>query len=247
MRVRYSWETRILGSAGGPRRALPLLESDPFLIVNGDTLSSIALAPMQRAFAETGADVLMAVVPNPAPDHYNGIRLGDDGRVTAFVPKGREAQGSWHYIGIQIVRRSVFAGLRDDEPSETVAGFYRSLVANRTGAIHGWPVDTHFLDVGTPRDYFDASRSLAGDSPALLIDAAAALDSTATLDATIVWRHARVGPRAHLEQCIVAGGVVVPDGFSATRSILIPAHLARSGDAARVADGVAIFPLPATP
>ena len=41
LEVRYSWETDILGSAGGPARAVPLLESDRFLIVNGDTLAEL--------------------------------------------------------------------------------------------------------------------------------------------------------------------------------------------------------------
>src|SRR5689334_13845428 len=36
MSVRYSWEQPVLGSAGGPRRAAPLLATDTFLIVNGD-------------------------------------------------------------------------------------------------------------------------------------------------------------------------------------------------------------------
>ena len=46
LRVRYSWEQPVLGSAGGPRRALPLVESETFLIVNGDTLSNVPLSPM---------------------------------------------------------------------------------------------------------------------------------------------------------------------------------------------------------
>ena len=29
--VRYSWERPVLGSAGGPRRALPLIDGDPVL------------------------------------------------------------------------------------------------------------------------------------------------------------------------------------------------------------------------
>src|SRR5688500_5937251 len=38
--VRYSWEQpQVLGSAGGPRQALPILGADAFLIANGDTLS----------------------------------------------------------------------------------------------------------------------------------------------------------------------------------------------------------------
>ena len=41
-RVRYSWEQpQVLGSAGGPRQALPILGADAFLIVNGDTLSEL--------------------------------------------------------------------------------------------------------------------------------------------------------------------------------------------------------------
>ena len=44
VRVRYSWEQPVLGSAGGPRHALPLLvdaRRRRFLIVNGDTLTDV--------------------------------------------------------------------------------------------------------------------------------------------------------------------------------------------------------------
>src|SRR5215213_8585523 len=43
VRVRYSWEVPVLGSAGGPKRALPLIGRSPFLIVNGDTLTDVNL------------------------------------------------------------------------------------------------------------------------------------------------------------------------------------------------------------
>ena len=59
MRIRYSWEVPVLGSAGGPKRAIPLvanLAPDPvripnpghFLIVNGDTLTDVDLARGRR-------------------------------------------------------------------------------------------------------------------------------------------------------------------------------------------------------
>src|SRR6185436_7619074 len=44
VRVRYSWEQPLLGSAGGPRRALELLQASRFIIVNGDTLTNVDLA-----------------------------------------------------------------------------------------------------------------------------------------------------------------------------------------------------------
>ena len=60
--VRYSWETEILGSAGGPARAIPLLESDRFLIVNGDTLADVDLRALATQHVDTNALVTMAVV-----------------------------------------------------------------------------------------------------------------------------------------------------------------------------------------
>jgi NDP-sugar pyrophosphorylase family protein len=164
LRVRYSWEDPLLGSAGGPRRALPLVDSDPFLIVNGDTLCDFDLAPLIAAHAASRADVTMAVVPNPAPDHYNGMAVDSEGRVTGFLPRGRAA-GTWHFIGVQVAQARVFAGLRDGVPSETVAGFYRDIIAREPGAIRAWPAPTSFLDVGTPRDYLAAALRLGAPHP----------------------------------------------------------------------------------
>ena len=48
MRVRYSWERPILGSAGGPRLALPLLDESTFLITNGDTLTDAGIPASRR-------------------------------------------------------------------------------------------------------------------------------------------------------------------------------------------------------
>jgi NDP-sugar pyrophosphorylase family protein len=263
VRVRYSWEQPLLGSAGGPRRALPLLDSDPFLIVNGDTLCDFDLAPLLAAHAASGADVTMAVVPNPRPEHYNGIAADEDGRVTGFVARqlgrstssrrpepveGRSSKfevpssrsGSWHFVGVQVAQARVFAGLRDGEPAETVAGLYREMVAARPGAIRVWPAPTSFLDVGTPRDYLDAARRLGGDRRH-----APAPPASARLARTVVWPGARVGDGAVLDDCIVAGGAVVPAGFEARGAILAPASIATPSEAAAIRGGLAVFPIDA--
>src|SRR6478736_1023377 len=75
LRVRYSWEQPVLGSAGGPRHALPLLTDGaggPFLIVNADTLSTVDLAALLARHLSSGALVTMALIPNPDPMKYGG-------------------------------------------------------------------------------------------------------------------------------------------------------------------------------
>ncbi|MEZ5319372.1 MAG: NDP-sugar synthase [Vicinamibacterales bacterium] len=259
LRVRYSWEQPALGSAGGPRHALPLLDADPFLIVNGDTLSDVDLDALVRTHRSTGAEVTLAVVPNPAPHHYNGLVLDADGRVTGGRPRG-QAEGTWHFIGVQVAGRGVFATLPDGVPAETIHGIYRDLLVARPGAIRAVPVETAFRDVGTPRDYLDAAIALAGETDAghrtgagrgidpgpgpggLLV--AGEVAASARVERTVVWAGARVGDRVSLEDSVVAGAVTVPTGLSRRDVVIVPARVCRDDDAAEVIGEAAVFPMP---
>jgi len=240
LRVRYSWEPRILGSAGGPRRAVPLLDADRFLIVNGDTLCDVDLTAMVRDHIDNGAEVTMAVVPNLAPDHYNGIKLDDDRIVRSFVPRG-QAQGTWHFIGVQIVEARVFDGLPDGEPSETVAGIYRERLTAGTTSIRAYCIDLPYVDVGTPRDYVAAALALA-DGRDNAIEAGARIDERASLNRSVVWSRSSIGPDCVLDDCVVAD-VSLPPRFRASSAVVVPASLTKPGDQASVAGDVAVFPL----
>lgn len=233
MRVRYSWEPVILGSAGGPRRALPLLDSDPFVIVNGDTLCAFDLTAMVEAHRSTRADVTMAAIPNPARHHYNGILIDDGGAVTGFIPKGHTT-ASWHFVGVQIVNKAVFAALPDGVAAETVAGIYRERLLSTPGSIRIWPVTTPFLDIGTPRDYLSAVLQLRRGTQ----DAA-----PVNVTASAVWPDAHIDTHAMVEGSIVAGAVHVPGGRHLRDVIVVPAGCAREGDGARVEGDLAIYPI----
>jgi NDP-sugar pyrophosphorylase family protein len=237
MRVRYSWEQPVLGSAGGPRRALPLLESDTFFIVNGDTLCDFSLTSMLEAHRKQAADVTLAVVPNPDPNHYNGLVLDADDRVTGWLPKGRAA-GTWHFIGVQVARAEVFAGLPDGVPAESMSGVYQDLL-KRPGRLCGFRPATPFLDVGTPRDYLHAALSLEDGRPR------AHRPTGRAHSQSVVWDEAIVDEQARLHECIVAGRVSVPAGFEARESVIVPAAIVRTGDTAEIRGEVAVFPFAA--
>ena len=233
----------MLGSAGGPRHAAPLIAGRTFVMVNGDTLTNFALAPLLEAHARSGADVTMAVVPNTDPERYNGIRANAAGVVSGFVPKG-QAMGTWHFVGVQVVEKALFDRLADGVPAETVAGLYRDIVATEPGRIRVHRVEGEFIDVGTPADYLQTCLTLASVGemnatterhlPGAHVD---------RVRRTVVWHEATVPASASLTRAIVAGRVVVPDNFSATDAIVVPAAVARPGDQAMVQDGLAIFPL----
>ena len=216
VQVRYSWESTVLGSAGGPARAIPLLEADRFLIVNGDMITNVDVRALVRQHADTNALVTMAVIDG-LPG-YNGVIADRRGIVSGF---GKQA-GAFHYIGVQVVNASVFAGVAVDAVSETVHGIYPPLIAGKPEAIRVFHSTASYFDIGSPRDYFDTARTVARDEGRPLDrgrDCTIAAD--ARLTDTILWDRVRVGAGATLHECIVADDVVVPAGAEFSRSVLV--------------------------
>lgn len=223
MRVRYSWETPVLGSAGGPKRAVPLLAST-FLIVNGDTLTNVDIATVIDTHRRTGALVTMAVVPNQQPEKYGGAVVDADGVVTGFarrtpapsaLPHPRTLAPSHHFIGIQVAEAEAFAAVPADVPYESVAALYPSLIAARAGAIRAHVCDAEFFDIGTPADYLSTALLLAErDGRPTPHGARARIHPGVTIESSILWDDVEVGEGAMLRQCVVTDGVRVPDDTS---------------------------------
>lgn len=213
VRVRYSWEVPLLGSAGGPRRAAPLLSSSTFLIVNGDTLTDADLDALEGDHRRSGALVTMAVVPNTEPEKYGGVAADADGRFSGFVSRG-SLQPSWHFIGVQIVEAEAFASLDPATPAE-VRSLYPALARHRPGSIRVHASTADFLDIGTAPDYLQSSLQVARrEDGGRLHGARVRIHPTARIEESILWDDVEVGAGAVLRQCIVTDGARVPAGTS---------------------------------
>lgn len=214
VRVRYSWETPVLGSAGGPRHALPLLGSGEFLIVNGDTLTDVNVAEVLEAHRASGALVTMALVPNTEPDKYGGALVDGNGAVTAFTRRGA-GERSYHFIGVQVAQSTAFESLPDHTPHESVGTLYPELIRSRPGSIRAFISETaEFLDIGTPADYLQTSLRLAAREgrPSVSAGRGTRVESSARLTDTVLWDDVAVGAGARVERCVVADGVRIPSG-----------------------------------
>lgn len=216
MRIRYSWEVPVLGSAGGPKRAIPLLTNpEPrhpnpgtFLILNGDTLTDINVAAVFDDHQRSGALVTMAVVPNEEPEKYGGVVVTGDGSVTGFVRRGSK-EPSWHFVGIQVAEAAAFASVPADTPYETVGALYPALIAERPGAIRAYRTSGEFMDIGRPSDYLETCLTLA-EREGIVMTAGAEISSTARVERSVLWDDVVVEDGAMLRECVVTDGVRVP-------------------------------------
>ena len=221
-RVRYSWEQPwVLGSAGGPRRALPVIGAGTFFIVNGDTLTDVDVRALAAAHEGSGALVTLALVPNREPQKYGGVLTSGGGRVTGFAPRGARADGSYHFIGVQVAEADAFSPLPDGQAINSVGEAYDRLLEAKPGCIQGFVCDAAFQDIGTPDDYWTTSfECLAARPPEEAFGRGTRIGTGARVTRSILWNEVEVGAGAVVDECIVTDRVRIQAGAEYRRAIL---------------------------
>jgi NDP-sugar pyrophosphorylase family protein len=252
LRVRYSWESPVLGSAGGPAQALALLAgigpqgpglraqalAGTFLIVNGDTLTDLDLRALIDDHRRSGALVTMAVIPNAEPGKYGGVAVAADGAVTGFVKRGSH-EPSFHFVGVQAAEPGAFETVPRGTPYE-VGALYSSLFVSRPGAIRAFRTQAEFLDIGTPSDYLSASLRLSEreQRDATFRDRPG-VSATARIERSVLWDDVVVEHGAMLRECVVTDGVRVPADTS-WHGVTLRAATGELAPGERRIDGLAI-------
>jgi NDP-sugar pyrophosphorylase family protein len=235
-RVRYSWEQPlVLGSAGGPRRALPMVggSNAAFFLINGDTMTDVDLQALAAAHEASEALVTMALVPNREPHKYGGVLTAPDGAVTGFASRGANAEGSSHFIGVQVARAEAFLALQDGQPVNSFGEAYARLLTSRPGCIRAYSCEAAFQDIGTVSDYWTTSFAcLGGRPPEQAYGRRVRIDAGARITRSILWDDVEVGADSAIEECIVTDHVRIPAGSVHRRSVL------RQGD-----QGLLVTPL----
>ena len=246
VRVRYSWEPRVLGSAGGPARALPLLDAARFLLVNGDTLTNLDPGPLAAEHVSSGALATLALVPNPDPLHYGGVLVDDGGRVTGFSAPGPANRG-WHFIGVQAVDSSVFAPLDPQEPARTIGGVYDGLIEAHPGSVRAHLVQASFLDIGTAADYLETCLAVGRAEGCADPQAGArtVVHPDARVTRCVLWDDVRIDEGAVLDDCVVADGVHIVAGMRVSRRVVLPVDGRTAGPDDEVAGPLLLSPLDA--
>jgi NDP-sugar pyrophosphorylase family protein len=220
VRIRYSLEPVVLGTAGGPRHALPLLEGPRFVIINGDTLTDVDLPRLLAVHERSGALVTMALIANPDPARYGGV-LVDRDRVAGFTSRGATGP-NFHFIGVQVVEREVFEPLPDNVPTETVGQLYPALMRARPDSIGAFVSDTRFEDIGTPADYFATALEVGAREgrPGVQVGTDGDIDPGARLERSILWDRVVIERDVELVDCIVTDDARVTAGTVLNRRVI---------------------------
>ena len=244
VRLHTSLERRILGTAGGLKKAEPFLAGGTFLLVNGDFLIDADLSPVLDFHAREGAAATMVLMP----ERERGvIGVDPDGTIARFIaprPAGEpRARRSCGFTGIHVLEPEVFGLIPPGKPWEINLQVYPALIA-RGRKVCGFVHEGYWREAGSPAGYLAANLELvggragdlrprpgsgAGELPGAACTGAVLAGDGVTVGRgvtvgpeTVIGPEARIGDGARIRRSVVLEGADVPDGADLDGEVVFP-------------------------
>jgi len=160
MQLHYSQESSPMGTAGALRLALPKLESDPVLVMNGDTFCAIDLERFYAWHRDRGARATMALIKVNDAARYGRVRVDPEGVVVHFAEKSEGSGPAWVNAGIYLVDRALLETIETNRLVSLEKEIFPAWIGK---GLYGYLCGGRFLDIGTPQSYADAQRFFASE------------------------------------------------------------------------------------
>ncbi len=162
-RITYIEEPIILGTGGGLKHALPLLDPDhtdePFLSINGKLIFDLDLTALVAAYRATNPIAMMVVRRVPDAKVWGAVEVQADGRITNILGDGEHM-----FCGAHVTRPSVVARLPDGESDSIRQGYLPWLRAGEP-VLAFEHVTGYFAEHSTPERYLDSNWALLEGMP----------------------------------------------------------------------------------
>ncbi len=142
LNIKYSHEGETpLETGGGIQKALPFIESDPFLVVNADIWTDYAFAKL--SLTDDDADGCLLLVDNPVHNSQGDFCLV--GGKVLLLDASKRAQ-CYTYSGISMLRKSLFQKHRGG--ALPLRDYFVESI--KRGTLAGTHYQGTWLDIGTP-------------------------------------------------------------------------------------------------
>jgi len=258
VRLHYTEEPTILGTGGGLKNALELLDPDgsdePFVSHNGKLIFDVDVtALLAQDRADTEALGALVIRPTPDAQDWGAVAIDD-----SQPPRIQDFWGKGHHMfcGIHVSRPSAIARLPDGESCSLRQGYAPWIKQGAQVGAYIEDPERYFAEHSTPERYLQSNVDILRGAhishppgPLRGVDSEAVVSARAEVrdpvrigpgariadDAVIgpdsvIGRGARVGAGATLVRSVVWAGAHVEPGARLENCIVTPHQVVRAGD-----------------
>lgn len=152
----FSEEKEPLGTGGAIKNARSLIQSDPFLAMNGDSFCKLDFRDFYK-FHTMKRAMLSVALSKLKNDQSSGVViLDEDGRIAQFKEKVESAKGGYSSVGIYLMQQEIFHSM-----GKKAFSLEYDIFPNLVGKdCYGYYRGDEFIDIGTPQNLVNAEAFL---------------------------------------------------------------------------------------
>lgn len=157
LRILYSREEQLRGTAGALAQARQLLRATPFFVLNGDSYCPLDFQALLAHHRVRGAQATIGAAQVSDASPYGRLILAPDDAVLHFQEKSIQVGPSYVNAGIYLLEPAMLELIPKDKPYSLERELFPQLTG---GGLYAFRQAAPFVDVGTPASLAAAQVAL---------------------------------------------------------------------------------------
>lgn len=155
--IEFSREEKPLGTGGAIKNAENYIESNPFLVVNGDSLCKINLKEFVNFHFRRDALISVAVTNTEVCNDYGVITINNLQKIVEFNEKAKGYKNRLINAGFYLLQREIFSLMPENDNFSIERDFFPKIIKRN---LYAFETQESLIDIGTPERYEKAKHLL---------------------------------------------------------------------------------------
>lgn len=167
--IRFSDENTPLGTGGALKNTMSLINSDPFMVMNGDSICKTNYQDFYNFHINKDAILSMVLAKSKTHQDFGNVILDQSQRIIKYQEKENinykkdKVNNKDKYLvnaGIYLVRKDIFSYMPNNDQFSLEYNFFPKLIDNISNKCFGFITECELIDIGTPERYKRAIDAL---------------------------------------------------------------------------------------
>lgn len=156
----FSDEDEPLGTGGALKKAEPLIQSETFIVMNGDSICDINFHDFYHFHKNKNAMLSMALVRTKETKDFGSVIMNESNEIISFKEKEATNDPCLINAGIYFMQKEIFSHMPDNSRFSLEFDFFPKIIGERCA---GFIFDSELIDIGTPERYEKAVHLIGGN------------------------------------------------------------------------------------
>ena len=155
--IEFSREKTPLGTGGAIKNAEKFVKSSTFFALNGDCFCRLDFEKLLAFHKQKKSQATLVVSDVKDKSDFGAITLDRSGKIVSFQEKMKGSKTRYVSAGIYCFKRKIFSKMPSKKVFSIEKDFFPRLADKK---MYGFIAKNPFIDIGTPRRYRQANKSL---------------------------------------------------------------------------------------